>query len=400
MQSVQTNQNDTNDKNVLEKQISQLFSEVISIWRESDIKKSQAVRMLAARMEEYYLQLEQPQEIQNISSKIIERLRINGVDKTAHHVHDYLDDKYKQASYDHSTSRTYPGAIAGNKDIENIIKTSPEQRTPAQLQEFHDYSKWIAVEAEANRTIAVQKHIALDDDADYLSKPHEEKVSTRIPDLNYRGPVYQQLWLLVQDLESYHKDMKETLEDFGRWYDPDKIPEKPFIQTIEQFRGYIKDVRCIIAPAKDLKYATSMHNWFHTLAKFLMHGKHAAGVMTSIPSAAHFKTMLDGTVEALMRALTREQCGDRVDWVEDLLTNWADSKIFMSELSAFVKRKGDWNRDDRVRNARLKFDLTLIRIYADDGDFLNWLSFFREKTMDQEVAARRINARPKLSNLA
>ena len=72
----------------------------------------------------------------------------------------------------------------------------------------------------------------------------------------------------------------------------------------------------------------------------------------------------------------------------------------MSELSAFVKRKSDWNRDDRVRNARLKFDLTLIRIYADDGDFLNWLSFFREKTMDQEVAARRINARPKLSNLA
>ena len=308
LQSVQQNGSNTNQGNVLEKQIRQLFSEVISIWRDSDIKKNEAVRRLAARMEEYYLQMDQSQEIQYISQRITEKLRENGLTATAHHVSDYLEDKYKQPELAHYNSRPYPGTIAGNKDIENIIKTSPEQRTPEQIQDFHDYSKWIAVEAEANRTIAVQKHIALDSDSDYLSKPHEEKVTTRIPDLNYRGPVYQQLWLLVQDLESYHKDMKETLEDFGRWYDPEKIPEKPFIQTIEQFRGYIKDVRCIIAPAKDLKYATSMHNWFHTLAKFLMHGKHAAGVMTSIPSAEHFKTMLDGTVEALMRALTREQC--------------------------------------------------------------------------------------------
>jgi hypothetical protein len=385
-------------KELLERQINQLFSEVVSVWRESDIKKSQSVRILAARMEEYYLQLGQPQEIEAISQQISERLKQAGLANTAHHVSDYLEDKYKRNKS--TTANPYQGIISGKYDIEQIIKTSPDLRSPEQIQDFHDYSKWIAVEAEANRTIAVQKHIALDSDSDYLSKPHDEKVSTDVPDNQYRGPVYEELERLVKDLESYHKDMKETLDDFGRWFDADKIPEKPFVKAIEQFRTYIKDVRCIIAPAKDLKYATSMHNWFHTCGKFLAHGKHAGGVMTSIPSSKHFRTLSDGTLAALMRALTREQVGDRIEYVYRLLISWAESKVFMSDLEAFLKQRGDWYRDDRLRDVKLKFVLAVIRIYADDGDFLNWLSYFREKTMDEEVAARRINARPKLSNLA
>ena len=240
------------------------------------------------------------------------------------------------------------GDMSRNKDIENIIKTNPEQRTPAQIQDFHDYSKWIAVEAEANRTIAVQKHIALDSDADYLSKPHDEKVSTDVPDNQYRGPVYEELERFVKDLESYHKDMKETLEDFGRWFDPNKIPEAAFIRTIQELRGYINDVRKIIAPWKDLKYATSMHNWFHTLLKFLDHGKHAGGVMTSIPCAKHFRTLADGSIEAEKRPLTREQVGDRIPYVEDTLEDYADSKVFLSGLKAYFRGTKDWDRDDRI----------------------------------------------------
>ena len=398
MQSVQ--KNETNTHTILTKQINQLYTELISVWRDTDIKKSQAVKMLAARMEEYYLQQGQPQEISYISKKISDKLRDNGLTATAHHVSDYLEDKYKQPEFAHN--RPTIGTVLPNIDIEHIFrKNALEERTPQEVQQFDDYAKLIAEEAEANRQAAQIRKIALDDDSDSLTRKHYDKVQTDIPDLNYRGAVYQQLWLLVKDLEAYHKDMRETLDDFGRWYDPEKVPEKPFVQAIEQFRGYIKDVRCIIAPSKDLKYATSMHNWFHTLSKFLMHGKHAAGVMTSIPSDKHFKTMLDGTIEAIMRSLTREQCGDRVDWVEDLLVRWADSKVFMNELTAFVKRRGDWSRDDRVRNARLRFDLTLIKVYADDGDFLNWLSFFREKTMDSAVcsAAHRCKGYPLRSRI-
>jgi hypothetical protein len=159
-------------------------------------------------------------------------------------------------------------------------------------------------------------------------------------------------------------------------------------------------VRKIIAPAKDLKYATSMHDWFHTLIKFLMHGKHAGGVMTSIPSARHFRTKADGTIEAEKRPLTREQVGDRVPYVEDLLEDYADSKLFLSHLKAFFRGNKEWDRDDTIRRWRREFTEKLVRRYADDGDFYNHLSVFRELTMNAEVAARRINARPKLSNLA
>ena len=357
--------------------------------------------MLAARMEEYYLQLEQPQEIETISQKIAERLKEAGLTNTAHHVSDYLEDKYKRY-YNKSTSQNpLQGIISPNIDIEQIIrKNELEERTPEEVQLFNDYAKKIATLADANRSAAAIRKIALDSDGDYLSKPHDEKVSTDVPDNQYRGQVYEELERFVKDLESYHKDMKETLDDFGRWFDPEKIPEAAFIRTIQDLRGYINDVRKIIAPWKDLKYATSMHNWFHTLLKFLDHGKHAGGVMTSIPSAKHFRTLADGSVEAEKRPLTREQVGDRIPYVEDMLEDYADSKIFLAGLKAYFRGTKDWDRDDRIRRWRREFCEKIVHAYADDGDFYNHLSIIRQKLMDEEVAARRINARPKLSNLA
>lgn len=93
MQSVQQNQQELQ---VLERQINQLFSELISVWRDTDIKKSQAVKMLAARLEEYLLQCGQPEEIETISSRITDKLKAAGVTNTAHHASDYLDEKYKR----------------------------------------------------------------------------------------------------------------------------------------------------------------------------------------------------------------------------------------------------------------------------------------------------------------
>jgi hypothetical protein len=206
--------------------------------------------------------------------------------------------------------------------------------------------------------------------------------------------------LLVEDLAKYYYDMKETLDDVERWYDPKLLPESRFVKMIEQLRGYILDVRKVIAPAKDLKYATSMHNWFHTLLKFLNHGKHAAAVMTSIPSSKHFRIKPDGTKEYENRPLTREQVGDNIPEIEDLLERYADSKEFLNEIISFSRRNGEWDRDDTIREYRREHCEKLVKYYADNGDFYHMLSKFREVTMDSEVAARRINARPTLSGLA
>jgi hypothetical protein len=357
--------------------------------------------MLAARMEEYYLQMEQPQEIETISIKISERLKQAGLSSTAHHVSDYLDDKYKRNKSISQNPNPLQGIISAKFVLEDVLRKDPQlERTKDEHQWLDEFCKRLETEREINRVAAKQKNIALDSDGDYLSKPQEDKVTTDVPDKKYRGPVYEELERFVKDLESYHKDMKETLEDFGRWFDPEKIPEQAFIKTIQDLRAYINDVRKIIAPWKDLKYATSMHNWFHTLLKFLMHGKHAGGVMTSIPSAKHFRTKPDGSIEAEKRPLTREQVGDRVPYVEDTLEDYADSKVFMSEIKAYFRGTKDWDRDDRIRRWRREFVEKLVHAYADDGDFYNHLSIIRQKLMDEEVAARRINARPKLSNLA
>ena len=81
---------------ILKTQIDQLFLEVVSIWRDTDVKKTKAVKHLAARMEELYLQQGLESMVNTISSMhIAGRLESLGI-KTAKHVRDYLDDKYKR----------------------------------------------------------------------------------------------------------------------------------------------------------------------------------------------------------------------------------------------------------------------------------------------------------------
>jgi hypothetical protein len=392
------------EKTMLETQIQQLFLELVSVWRDTDIKKADAVRRLAARIEELYLSQGRPEMVNTISRTITQKLRNLGI-ATAEHVSDYLDEQYKQTEL----ARDGPdkGADVNNNELEQSAKANPfdlsaeEKRIvlkKLKKRQTADDALVKSLESAAQ----IQKQ-ALDYETDTFShstmKGYESS-RTDIPNNHYRGPVHQAMSELVIDLGKYYYDLKETLDDVERWYDPKLLPEARFVKMIEQLRGYILDVRKVIAPAKDLKFATSMHNWFHTLLKFLSHGKHAAAVMTSIPSSKHFKIKPDGTKEYDKRPLTREQVGDNIPEIEDLLERYADSKEFLSEIVSFIRRSGEWDRDDTIREYRREHCEKLVRYYADNGDFYHMISNFREVTMDSEVAARRINARPTLSGLA
>ena len=92
MQSTQQNENRIK---ILKTQIDQLFLEVVSVWRDSDTKKTKAVKHLAARMEELYLSQGLDSMVNTISSSIAGKLEALGI-RTGKHVHDYLDDKYKR----------------------------------------------------------------------------------------------------------------------------------------------------------------------------------------------------------------------------------------------------------------------------------------------------------------
>jgi hypothetical protein len=394
---VQSVNNNNNNNNILERQISQLFAEVISVWRESDIKKNEAVRRLAARMEEYFLQLGQPQEVETICRRITERLQAEGLEKTAHHVKDYLDDQYKRP-YEKANS----GQISQKFVLDDVLRKEPMvERTKDEVQWFAEFCKQLETQRQINEQAAKVRHIALLGSDSYSGDKKEwPPVHTHIPNREYKGAVYQELANFTEDLYKYYYDMYETLKDVEKWYITEKIPEGPFVRAVQQIRGYIADARKIIAPAKDLKYGTSMHNWFHTLIKFLDHGKHAGAVMTSIPSSQHFYTKKDGTQAADKRPFTREQVGDRTPYVEDLLESFAESKAFLNHVKAFFRSNKEYDRDKRILRWRREFVTKLVRTYADDEDFYNHISTFREKAMDEEVAARRINAKPKLSELA
>ena len=68
--------------------------ELVSVWRESDVKKIHAVKRLAARIEELYLSRNMPEMVKTISQTITQKLRNVGI-ATADHVSDYLDEQYK-----------------------------------------------------------------------------------------------------------------------------------------------------------------------------------------------------------------------------------------------------------------------------------------------------------------
>jgi hypothetical protein len=385
----------TSSTSTLERRIEQLFEELLTVWKESDTKKIESVRRLAAKLEQQYLQENPPRPINTISADIRKRLEEAGV-KTAHHVNDYLQDKYKRdytIEIRDQVGLDFTDMGKVNK-IEEILRKDPiVERSRDEVQELEDYCKKLEVAREANRSAAQIRKIALDHDTDTFTSSTSKnynKTETDNPHRHYKGPVHEAMSYLVEDLGKWYLDLKECVNDVYDWFDPKQVPEQKFVRVIEDMRLYIMDARKIIAPAKDLKFATSKHNWFHTLLKFLAHGKHAGAVMTSIQAHRH----------AEKRPLTREQVGDVNQEVEDLLENYADSKVFLNHIKSFFRANKEWDRDDRIRKWRAEFCSKLVRYYADDGDFYNWLSFFREKTMDPNVASRRIEARPTLSGLA
>src|SRR5262245_29158390 len=174
--------------------------------------------MLAARMEEYYLQAGEPDRIKYISKEITEKLRDAGLVTTAHHVRDYLEDKYK-LDIGAAITPVYAHASTGVSmaDIDEIRSTNVAARSPKQLQVFHDYCTIIENEKEANRQQAIISKVALDEHHDYLGRKHFDPVHTPIKVLDYRGPVYDALREYTEELGKYHTDMVEVLKDTNKY---------------------------------------------------------------------------------------------------------------------------------------------------------------------------------------
>ena len=118
--------------------------------------------MLAARMEELYLSQGLDTLVNTISSTITQRLETLGI-KTANHVRDYLDEKYKRdyeiKKPDYNLQNAVSGDILGNisLSIDEIIKKHPiQERTPEEIQYLEEVLKKYDVHRETNSLISVR----------------------------------------------------------------------------------------------------------------------------------------------------------------------------------------------------------------------------------------------------
>lgn len=405
---------------ILKVQIEQLFKEAISVWHDTDVKKNEAVKRLAARMEEFYLVQGWPNMVKEISQHISTRMELAGV-KTANHVHDYLDDKYKRAYTKpaYNLSNAIQGEISTKKDIEDIIKIDPLSRTKDEIQELDEYAKRIAQEAQANRQAAEVKHIALDYDKDHIPSKQYDKVTTDMPEPQKK--LAYEAWntfVMPQVRTLFHtaEGILAALEKLPPEDDQDK-------QLADAFKGYggmLQSLNDFMAPFKDLKYATTIKRWWRSVIRYYDHGKHAAAVMDAISSHKHvedrdisvqkiscpqegcpyFATVAN-EVDTPMNPLARSSLKLLIDHVmdnHDKKVRKLPISITLGKMTVQVPKERDTTREQV--GDRIKYLVELAIKFVPNIKALEDLCNWREKEGDHRVAARRIDANPKLSDLA
>ena len=414
----------------LKTQIDQLFLEVVSVWRDSDVKKTKAVKLLAARMEELYLST--GLSINTISADISRRLQAAGIITWAH-VSDYLEPKYKRdytptPNYNLSNSIPDRGDMLPNNAIEEIIKKDPlTERTADEIQYLEEVFKKYDIQREINRQAAKVRKIALNDD-DHLAKKEYERVTTDMPDPS-RGVAYNawNMYVIPQEKRSFNtaEGILKALERLP----PEEDKDQPLADAIKGYGEMLQALNEFKEPFKDLKYATTIKKWWRTVIRYFDHGKHAAGVMDAIASHKYLENR-DLTVNAIncpeqpchyfatlsedtkaMEKQTRPQVELLVNHISDyhycMLYETLEETIkrltpnlviTRQKITIQVPKDRDLTREQVGDKIKELVELAVNFVKAIQAFEL--LCDWRERTADGRVASRRIDAHPKLSDLA
>ena len=417
----------------LKTQIDQLFLEVVSIWRDSDVKKTKALKHLAARLEELYLSQGLDDMVNTICATITNKLGHVGI-KTAYQARDYLDDKYKRdyeiKRPDYNLQNADSRDILGNNhlSIDEIIKKHPiKERTIDEVQYLEEVLKKYDVEREINRQAAKLRKIALNDD-DHLAKKEYERVTTDMPDPR-RGVAYNawNMYVLPQEKRSFNtaEGILKALERLP----PEEDKDQALADAIKGYGEMLQAINEFKEPFKDLKYATTIKKWWKTVIRYYDHGKHAAGVMDAIASHKYLENR-DLTVNAIncpeqpcnyfatlsddtnaMEKQTRPQVELLVNHISDyhycMLSETLDETIkrltpslviTRQKITIQVPKDRDLTREQVGDKIKELVELAVNYIKAIQAFEL--LCQWRERTADGRVASRRIDAHPKLSDLA
>jgi hypothetical protein len=418
---------------ILKTQIDQLFLEVVSVWKDADTKKTKAVKHLAARMEELYLQQGLDNMVNTISSTIAARLESLGL-KTAKHVHDYLEDKYKRdyeiKRPDYNLQNAISGDILGNisLSVDEIIKKDPlRERTADEIQYLEEVFKKYDIQREINRQAAKVRKIALNDD-DHLAKKEYERVTTDMPDPS-RGVSYNawNMYVIPEEKRSFNtaEGILKALERLP----PEDDKDQALAEAIKGYGEMLKALNEFKEPFKDLKYATTIKKWWRTVIRYYDHGKHAAGVMDAINShkyledreltvnaincpeqpCHYFATLSEETnvmekqtrpqLELLINHLSDYHYCPLDETVEQTIERLKPSLVITRQkITIQVPKDRDLTREQVGDKIKELVELAVNYVKAIQAFEL--LCEWRERTADGRVASRRIDAHPKLSDLA
>jgi hypothetical protein len=308
----------------LEKQIEQLFLEVVSVWRDTDIKKNDAIKRLAARMEEFYLS--NGMLINRISTDISHRLEQAGI-ATAHHVSDYLEAKYKiERTPNYNLSSGYPGQgiespnnllSFQNVDLKNI-PIDTKQKAFDVLTRFIDN-----IEKDAR-----EQHYALfkqnDSILDNFNTQYQDRKDITTPKPE---PKETELSDAIQETIDALTELKKDAIEFPPAY---KQEAKLYSKGWQSFAK-------IIRWCTDDKFSLHPAEWLNKESYRQFQGKHAAAVwekaetvlcvacskdLDNDPEAyevmyadyhspSGWKCIKCKGHEGILRGMTREQIGDR-----------------------------------------------------------------------------------------
>lgn len=411
---------------ILEKERSDREQNLLIIWRESDTQKAKAVQALAQTMETIYITNHQEDLIKTIC-RDIKRFIIESGGKNAHHVHDYLHEKYKREwSKDEEKekslqpSKAYVGLIDANNLLEIMLKDPLHEATREDVQNLDEYAKIVAIYAKANRQAAVIRGIPVND-YDPLANRKDDKIKTEMPEP--RETVAWDVWEnevtpVINTLNKTHIEIGKKLKALP----PDDEMAHAMVEPLREYAAFLVKVfgpiNEFLAPLKDLKFATTKPRWWSIVLKYFEHGKHAAAVMQAInshrfleerdikvqkincPCCEYFATVPD-IVDTPMHPQARAQLYLLRDHVMDHHDKGARHSVIMVEVGKVtvqVPKERDLTREQVGDKIKELVELAINFVAAIKA--LKALSDWREKYADGRVATRRIAAHDKLSELA
>ena len=282
--------------------------------------------MLAARLEEYYLQQGQDQEIQNICKMIVDKLKENGLEATANHAYDYLDDKYKR-------KYTITGEDTQNPGTGDILDKNLLGLQGIDLKEIAIEIKQKAFDVFCRLTDNIEKdareqHYALfkqnDSILDNFNTQYQDRKDITTPKPE---PKETELSDAIQETIDALTELKKDAIEFPPAY---KQEAKLYSKGWQSFAK-------IIRWCTDDKFSLHPAEWLNKESYRQFQGKHAAAVwekaetvlcvacskdLDNDPEAyevmyadyhspSGWKCIKCKGHEGILRGMTREQIGDR-----------------------------------------------------------------------------------------